>query len=99
MMHDMLTVQDIEHLATLARMELSDEEKSGFITALDPILNYVGELASVQVLPPDATPPYVPVNVVRSDDAPNAGGEYTQAIIDNAPRHERGYVRVPRILS
>ncbi len=99
MMHDMLTVQDIEHLATLARMELSEEEKLAFVNALDPILSYVSELQEVTVLPPDATPPHVPVNVTRSDTHPLPGGTYTQSILDNAPRHERGYVRVPRILS
>lgn len=42
-----LTQKDIEHIASLARLELSEEEKTTFASQLSSILEYVGQLAEV----------------------------------------------------
>lgn len=42
-----LTQKDIEHIASLARLELSEEEKTMFVSQLSSILDYVGQLAEV----------------------------------------------------
>ncbi|MBI4253243.1 Asp-tRNA(Asn)/Glu-tRNA(Gln) amidotransferase subunit GatC [Candidatus Uhrbacteria bacterium] len=42
-----LTKQDIEHIARLARLELSEEEKERFSSQLSSILDYVGQLSEV----------------------------------------------------
>lgn len=42
-----LTIQEIEHIAKLARLELSDEEKEKFASQLSSILDYVGQLQEV----------------------------------------------------
>lgn len=39
-----LTQQDIEHIASLARLLLSEEEKTTFTSQLSSILDYVGQL-------------------------------------------------------
>ncbi|MEK7122227.1 MAG: Asp-tRNA(Asn)/Glu-tRNA(Gln) amidotransferase subunit GatC [Patescibacteria group bacterium] len=42
-----LTKKDIEHVADLARLELAEEEKERFASQLSSILEYVGQLVSV----------------------------------------------------
>ena len=93
----MLTRDDIDHLATLARLEVSDEEKIAFATALAPILAYVSDVSGVETTESGLPPVGVLRNVMRRDDAPRAGGTFTDAILKNAPRSEDGYVRVKQI--
>ena len=42
-----LTKKDIEHIARLARLELTEEEKTRFASQLSSILDYVGQLQNV----------------------------------------------------
>lgn len=48
-MGNMLSKEEIDNLATLARLELSDEEKAGLQTDISNILEYVGQLSSASV--------------------------------------------------
>jgi aspartyl/glutamyl-tRNA(Asn/Gln) amidotransferase C subunit len=43
----MLEIKDIEKLAKLARIELTDEEKEKLLKEVDPILGYVAQLKEV----------------------------------------------------
>ncbi len=94
----MLTKEDIEYLAALARIEISEEEKGELPGKLDPVLAYVSEISKV-VTEGDTKPVAKELrNVMRPDENPNPGGEYTDAILANAPSKEDGYVKVPRIM-
>lgn len=42
-----LTLKELEHIALLARLELSDEEKELFATQLSSILDYIDQLGQV----------------------------------------------------
>ncbi|MBI4599344.1 Asp-tRNA(Asn)/Glu-tRNA(Gln) amidotransferase subunit GatC [Candidatus Uhrbacteria bacterium] len=42
-----LTKKEIEHIALLARLELTDEEKETFAGQLSSVLEYVGQLQQV----------------------------------------------------
>ena len=42
-----LTKQDVEHIARLARLGLTEEEKEKFVTQLSSILDYVEQLKEV----------------------------------------------------
>ncbi len=92
----MLRKEDIEHLATLARLEIADEEKELFVHQLDSVLGYVSEISAV------ATAHVTPTagvlrNVLRDDAHPNIGGTFTEAILANAPHREKQYVKVEQI--
>ncbi len=94
----MLKKEDIEHLSALARISVSEEEKESFALQLDSVLGYVSELEKV-VTAEDATPRAGELrNVMRPDEHPHQGGEFTDAIIANAPHKEDGYVKVSRIM-
>jgi len=93
----MITKDDIENLATLARLDVADEDKEEFAEILGPILDYVSEVSSV-VTADDATPRVGALrNVMREDGPARSGGAFTDAILKNAPETEDGYVRVKQI--
>ena len=93
----MLQRNDVEHLAMLARIALSEEEKDEFVGELDSVLSYVSEISKVTTKE-DAIPSVGELhNVMRADDDVRPGGEFTEAILKNAPDTEDGYVKVKQI--
>lgn len=103
----MLTIEDINNLARLARIELSTEEKIKLQKDMESILNYVGQLSQVstEALPMGladvAGEPIgkasVLVNVMREDAVTTETGEYKDAILANAPKREGDYFSVKAI--
>jgi aspartyl-tRNA(Asn)/glutamyl-tRNA(Gln) amidotransferase subunit C len=87
---------DIDHVAKLARLELTDEEKDRLRSQLGLILEHaakVGEVAADDVRPTAYAIPRS--NVLRPDDlTPSLTQEEALA---NAPETEAGRFKVPRI--
>jgi aspartyl-tRNA(Asn)/glutamyl-tRNA(Gln) amidotransferase subunit C len=93
-----ITRDEVDHLARLARLALSDAEVDHFAGQLDGILNAV---ARVQEVAADGIPPMthaVPVvNVFRDDTVRPCLDRDT--VLAQAPAAEQGRFRVPRILT
>jgi aspartyl-tRNA(Asn)/glutamyl-tRNA(Gln) amidotransferase subunit C len=88
---------DIDHVARLARLELTDEEKATLKTQLGVILEHaarVSEVATADV-PPTASAIRRP-NVFR-DDVPEPSLPL-EAVLRNAPDREGDRFRVPKIV-
>ena len=87
---------DIDHVAKLARLELTDEEKDRLRSQLGLILEHaakVGEVAADDVRPTAYAIPRS--NVLRPDDlTPSLTRKEALA---NAPETEAGRFKVPRI--
>ena len=87
---------DIEHVAKLARLDLSDEEIARLRTQLAQILEHaarVGEVAAADVVP-TASP--IPRTNVYRDDVPEPSLPVDEAL-RNAPERDGDRFRVPRI--
>ena len=87
---------DIDHVARLARLELTDEEKGRLREQLGVILEHaakVGEVAADDVPPTAFAIPRA--NVLRPD-RPDAMLTHESAL-SNAPESEDGRFKVPRI--
>ena len=88
---------DIEHVARLARVHLTDEEKLQLREQLGMILEHAAKVSEVAAedVPPTASA--IPrANVLRPDDVePSLPREEALA---NAPERERERFRVPRII-
>ncbi len=88
---------DIDHVAKLARLALSDEEKAQLREQLGLILEHaakVGEVAASDV--PPTTSPIPRANVFR-EDVPEPSLPVDEAV-RNAPEREDDRFRVPRIV-
>lgn len=93
----MISKKDIENLANLARIKLSDKEKEGLAKDIDSILAYVDQIKAAPI--GDFKPQAGEVrNVMREDDVVNTSAEDRQCILDEAPKREGDYVAVKKIL-
>lgn len=92
----MITIQDVEHVAKLARLELSEEEKQKFTKQLGDILKYVEQMNEVDTtgVKPMAHA-FDFVNVMREDEV--AHEQTKEELMKNAPEEENGFFRVPKI--
>ena len=88
---------DIDHVARLARLDLTAEERARLREQLGVILDHaakVGEVATEDVPPTASAVPQV--NVFRSDEPePSLPREL---VLSNAPEAEDGRFRVPRVV-
>ena len=92
----MITKDQVEHVAKLARLSLSEEEKELYTKQLSKILDYIDQLNKVNTdgIEP-MTQPIPTVNVMRTDIIKKQF-ERTD-MLKNAPQEEYGFFRVPKI--
>ena len=88
---------DIQKVATLARLSLSDTEAKVYQAQLASILNYIDQLSSYDLEAAEPTAHAVPVfDVLRPDEArPGFSQEVAMA---NAPRQFAGQVQIPNVI-
>lgn len=92
-----MEIRDIEKLAKLARIELTDTEKEKFASELESILGYVSQIQEVATEDKPAEVGGV-FNVLREDSDPTESGTYTEKILAEAPDTQDGFVKVRKIL-
>lgn len=92
-----IQLQDVEHVAKLARLDLSNEEKERYTEQLNAILKYAEKLNELNTDDVTPTTHVLPIrNVMREDEArPSLPIEKVMAI---APEEEEGQFRVPAVL-
>ncbi len=88
---------DIEKVARLARLELSEEEKKTLGNQLEQILTYMEQLNHIDTAGVEPTSHAIPIqNAFREDEVrPSYGREDVLGI---APEEEDGHFKVPRII-
>ncbi|MGQ9628623.1 MAG: Asp-tRNA(Asn)/Glu-tRNA(Gln) amidotransferase subunit GatC [Anaerolineae bacterium] len=92
-----LSLEEVEHIAELAKLGLTEEEKEKFRGQLSAILEYAERLQKLdtEAIPPTAT--VLPLrNVMREDEVEPSFPR--EKILSNAPDREDGYFRVKAIL-
>lgn len=89
--------QQVEHVAKLARLKLTEEEMELFEGQLSAILEHANRVTALDTEGVEPTSHAIPLrNVLRPDEViPPIGPE---AALANAPFAEDGHFRVPRIL-
>ncbi|SDE40169.1 aspartyl/glutamyl-tRNA(Asn/Gln) amidotransferase subunit C [Paenibacillus sp. UNCCL117] len=92
-----ITVKDVEHVAALARLELSEEEKEKFAEQLNAILGYAEQLEQLDTEGVEPTSHAMPlVNVMREDVVKPSLN--LDKVLQNAPDEEDGQIKVPAVL-
>jgi len=92
-----LTLAEVEHIAQLARLELTPEEKERYAVQLSAILDYAARLQELDTegIPPTASV-LPPRSVLRPDVARPALD--TAALLRNAPEESDDSFRVPPVM-
>lgn len=91
-----VSVATVDHLATLARLSLTPEERALFARQLEEILAYA---ESIQALDTTDVPPMSHARTAAAlrDDAPTPSLDGGQAL-GSAPDAADGLFRVPRVI-
>jgi aspartyl-tRNA(Asn)/glutamyl-tRNA(Gln) amidotransferase subunit C len=92
-----LTLAEVEHIALLARLDLTDEEKSRYREQLSAILDYAARLQALDTSGIPPTSSVLPPHTVLRPDQPQPGLTSEQLLL-NAPAVEAGQFRVPPVL-
>jgi len=88
---------DIEHIAKLARLKLTDAEKEKFSDQMGTIIEYIEKLSELDTENVEPTAHVLGLNnVFREDVATEPLTE--QAPINDSPAHSKGHYEVPKII-
>jgi aspartyl-tRNA(Asn)/glutamyl-tRNA(Gln) amidotransferase subunit C len=93
----MISREEVQHVARLARLHLTDEEAERMREQLDAILAYIDKLRELDVEDVEPTAHAVPLVNVMRDDVLVPCLPQEQALA-NAPDRAGEFFRVPRII-
>ncbi len=90
--------QDVEHLAKLSRIAITDGEATALAGEITTILGYVSDINSITGERPEVKEVGALNNVMRDDGDPHEPGLYTEDLLNAAPERDGQYVKVKKIL-
>lgn len=88
---------DIDHVARLARLTLTPEEKATFSHQLGDVLHHIEQLSKIDVSGVEPTAHAFPVHNVWADDVVRPGLP-VDAALRNAPAQRDHMVVVPKVV-
>jgi aspartyl-tRNA(Asn)/glutamyl-tRNA(Gln) amidotransferase subunit C len=92
-----LTIDEVEYIAGLARLSLTQKEKEIYREQLSKILDYAARLNDLDTASIPGTFSVVPYQIsLRQDQSRPGIGE--EQLLRNAPQTEEGQFKVPPIL-
>lgn len=95
----MATTEEVQKLAALARIKISEKGLEKFTSEFDAILAYVGQLEKLDL--PKGLKGEKPSlrNVMREDGEPHAPGACTEKLAEQFPDREGNALSVKQIIS
>ena len=92
-----VTLEDVEHVAHLARLQLNESDKAAFLKDLNQILTYVEKINELDTSTVEPTSHVLPLcNVFRNDEMKPSLPK--QEMLKNAPDEQDGFFKVPPVL-
>ena len=94
-----LETNDVDRIATLARLSLTPEERNRFAAQLSDVLQYVAQISTIDTTGVVATSHPLAAGDAWRDDEPRPSLPTAEALA-NAPdaNHEAGLFRVPKVI-
>jgi aspartyl-tRNA(Asn)/glutamyl-tRNA(Gln) amidotransferase subunit C len=92
-----ISKKDVEHVAVLSRLHLSENEKENYTETLNSILEYMEILNRVDTSDVEPTAHVLPLRNIFREDKPHESLDRHMALA-NAPDQEDGCFKVPRIV-
>jgi len=92
-----LSHEEVEHIALLSRLKLSDEERERMTTQLNDIMAFFEQLGELDTTDVEPTSHVIPMsNVLRADEVkPSLPAD---DVLANAPERAGDTFRVPRVV-
>ena len=92
-----VTIKDVEHVAALARLTFTDEEKQKLTGQLNAILNYMEQLNSLDTSSVEPLSHVIELNNVFRNDDRTPGLDREEAM-KNAPARTEKFFKVPKVI-
>ena len=90
-----LTKEEINHIANLARLELTEEEAGKFSVQISSILGYVKKLQEVNLSQIEPISNIAGIsNITREDEVNDCDPEIMEKLIEMAPDKDNNLVKV-----
>ncbi len=93
-----VSVKDLEKIAQLARLNLSEEEKKTFLAQFNDILGYVEKLSELDTEGVEPLAHSLDLQNVMREDKEKPSLDRDKAL-QNAPSHNSEFFRVPKVVS
>ena len=92
-----VNVEQVRHIAKLARIAMSDAETEAMVPELNNILGWVEQLAEVNT---DGVEPLTAVidNRLRLREDAVTDGDVRDEVLANAPEAQHGFFAVPKVI-
>jgi aspartyl-tRNA(Asn)/glutamyl-tRNA(Gln) amidotransferase subunit C len=92
-----ISVKDVKHIASLACVDLDQAQQERFAKQFNSILEYFKDLDRLNTENVEPTYHVIGLNNVFREDVVEESLSQEEAL-RNAPRHEKGYFKGPRIV-
>lgn len=92
-----ITEKDVEHIALLAQLKISEEAKKSFTGQLRNILAYMEKLNELDTSEVEPTSHVIPLKNVFKDDL-SKEVFISDHSHQNAPQFDKGHYQVPKII-
>ncbi len=92
-----ITLEQVRHVAKLARLAIPDEKLPEFTRKLESVLGYVDQLKEVNVDGIEPTSHAVKMSNVLREDVVRPGLDL-EAVLQNAPARDGPFFKVPKVI-
>ena len=92
-----VTIKDVEHIATLAKLEFSDVEKEKFTHQFNNILKYMEQLNSIDTSNVEPLSQVIELHNVFREDVVTTSTP-TDTALKNAPSTSGEHFKVPKVI-
>ncbi|KAA0258650.1 Asp-tRNA(Asn)/Glu-tRNA(Gln) amidotransferase subunit GatC [Deferribacter autotrophicus] len=96
-MSQIISKEDVKHIAKLARLKFEEDEVEKFTTELNKILDYIHKLNELDTEEVEPTSHVLDItNVFREDEVKDS--LTNEEALKNAPDKDYGHFKVPRVI-
>ncbi|MDK2799468.1 MAG: aspartyl-tRNA(Asn)/glutamyl-tRNA(Gln) amidotransferase subunit [Clostridiales bacterium] len=92
-----ITREQVEHVANLARLNLTEEEKERLTSEMESIIAFADKLNELDTSEVEPTAHAIPIQNVFREDVVEPSYDRGK-ILQNAPSQEKGCFKVPNIV-
>lgn len=92
-----ITIEDVEHVASLARLTFTEEEKKLYAQQLSTILHYIDKLNKLDTKDIEPTSHAIRLKNVFRDDRTKKSISQDRSL-SNAPQKDKGSFVVPKVI-
>lgn len=92
-----ITKEQVTHVANLARLNLTEEEKEHMTKDMESIISFVDQMDELDIKEVAPTAHIIPINNVFREDKVRPSMD-RDTLLKNAPSQEKGCFSVPKIV-